>query len=189
MLLHIRQQFALPNRNILLSRKNIGNNINIDNPKLLKYEDNIKQLLYYISPTEQEARLQSLYRFILHNNYNDINEIIEKSSKYTLIKNYKQFYNKLSELLDYNQPTIYKTILVLGHYLYTYNLFKKIITLDFLTYTFSELDNNDIQLLCYDILNFINDNLSHYEIQIIKVIKKVLNDKNLSDKIENINKY
>lgn len=176
--LHIRQQFALSKRNILLSKKNIGDNIVINDIRLKRYEFKIKELLYYISPTEQQARLQSLYRFVLNNDYNEINQILIKANKYILIKEYKNFYNNLEELVEQNNPLIYKSILVLGYFLYKQNIIKQKLTLDFLNYKLQDFSSNDVKDTTLQILNTIHENIQKYQIQLIKVIKLALNDKN-----------
>ena len=101
--IHVKHMYKFKNKNIILNNKNMADNI--DNIFNISDElfDKVKDILYLMSPTEIQARINQQYRLICDLTNEEINEIIKNNDVIgSLIQYFKNINLYDKYLLDFN---------------------------------------------------------------------------------------
>ena len=186
--IHVKHMYKFKNKNIILNNKNMADNIdNIFNisDELL---DKVKDILYLMSPTEIQARINQQYRLICDLTNEEINEIIKNNDIIgSLIQYFKNINLYDKYLLDFNillkndiVSNNYEYVLLLniiGYYGHMQKLLKNDIKESSIrkmlqNNKYTSLDKQNADKVKYDINKFI----SNYLLKLQKAINYALKE-------------
>lgn len=182
---HVRTQYARYFKNPLNGKKH---NYNVKN--IFYYKDGIEyqlfnnsqlqianNILYLMSKTEQDARINQVYRDL---NFIDID--LQNFSFENIIKNIEdtsllQYFADLKDQLQYYND--FKLLLIIGYYLNIFghmncNKLSGEYMLNIFSYNY-KMTNFDFDI-CNKVIKIINESFEQYKNKICKIIAKYLNE-------------
>jgi len=206
---HCRTSYSNYDKDILQNKKHLYNIKNIDyyidletnEYSLDKFENSIEKelfnqiyflkarnILYFISQTEQDARINQLYQY-LNENINQfkntpksiiIEEIIKKTSDISLILDFRGEIEKLFNDLNTNN---YKILLCISYYLNKLCQLHNNLDDTYMLKIFNIVDGKNYKYTANDSIianetyNFLYDKLQKYQRKIYDIISKIFIDK------------
>ncbi len=104
--IHVNHMYKFKDKNIILNNKNMSDNIKNTFNILPEFLNTVKDILYLLSPTEIQARINQQYRLILDLSNEEIDNIIQDNDTTgSLIKYFKDINLYDKYLLDYTMLT------------------------------------------------------------------------------------
>lgn len=169
---HIREQYAKKDVNVILNKKNTASNItnifNIDTNDFYKITD----ILYFITPTEQHARINEFQEFLKTVKFDEIKDILEDVdfTKYSLAQIYRTicfYYDNITLLQSYvsTLEELHKDnslMMYLGYYITSMKLYNLKIT------------ENNVHDLNESLIDNVYDYLKNVYIAYIKKLVSVM---------------
>lgn len=191
--IHVNHMYKFKDKNIILNNKNMSDNIKCIFNISQELFNKVKDILYLLSPTEIQARINQQYRLILDLSNEEIDNIIQNNDTIgSLIKYFKNINLYDTCILDYDMltknniiNTDYEYILLLnliGYYGHIQNVLKNDIKESSIkkiikNKKYTQIDKINANKVKYNINRFINN----YFNKLLKSINYALKEKKFDD--------